>query len=195
MPGHGFPATGYRADRLGGARPTGEELVISANVPASPLPPTGDRYFEDYAVDAVFTCGPIVVVREELLAFASAYDPQPMHVDEAAAATGPWGGVIASGWHTVSLMMRLYVDNFLSSVASLVSPGVDELRWLAPVRPGDALTARITVLEKRRFRSEPMKGLIKAKLEGFNQEGVLVVSFIGTTFMLCRAPEPGVSAE
>jgi acyl dehydratase len=157
--------------------------------PAPPLPPADQRWFEDYAVGAVYVFGPVTVDRDELIAFARAYDPQAMHTDEAAAAAGPYGGLIASGWHTVSLLMRLYVDNFLSSVASLVSPGVDELRWVAPVRPGDRLTARVTVVSKRRFKSDPMKGLIQARMEGFNQDGQKVAGFLGTTFMLCRGAE------
>jgi acyl dehydratase len=152
------------------------------------MPPAADRYFEDYVPGAVFSYGPVRVEREEVLAFARAYDPQAMHADETAAAAGPHGGLIASGWHTAALLMRLYVDNFLSP-AALVSPGVDELRWLAPVRPGDALTAKVTVLEKRRLRSDPMKGVLKVRMEGINQDGVVVAGFIGTTFMLCRAPE------
>jgi acyl dehydratase len=153
------------------------------------LPPPERRYFEDYAVGAVYRYGPVTVARDELVAFAAAYDPQPMHVDEAAAAAGPWGGLIASGWHTVAILMRLYVDNFLSPVSALVSPGVDDLRWRLPVRPGDALTAQVTVLEARRSRSQPMQGMLRVQLEGFNQDGVLATSFIGTTFMKCRAPE------
>jgi acyl dehydratase len=153
------------------------------------LPPAERRYFEDYAVGAVYRYGPVTVARDELVAFAAAYDPQPMHVDEAAAAEGPWGGLIASGWHTVAILMRLYVDNFLSPVSALVSPGVDDLRWRLPVRPGDALTAQVTILETRRSRSQPMQGMLRVLLEGFNQDGVLVTSFIGTTFMKCRLPE------
>lgn len=161
---------------------------MPTDAPSPALPPPGQRYFEDYAIGAVYLYGPVKVARDEVVAFAAAYDPQPMHVDEAAATAGPWGGLIASGWHTAALLMRLYVDNFLSP-AALVSPGVDELRWLAPVRPGDALTAKVTVLEKRRLRSDPMKGVLKVRMEGINQDGVVVAGFIGTTFMLCRAPE------
>ncbi len=157
--------------------------------PTSALPPLDRRYFEDYASGAVYRYGPVTVVRDELISFAAAYDPQPMHVDEAAAKAGPWGGLIASGWHTAVLLMRLYVDNFLSPVSALVSPGVDELRWKTPVRTGDALTLQVTVLETRRLGSDPMKGLLKVRMEGFNQAGELVASLIGTTFMKCRAPE------
>jgi acyl dehydratase len=162
---------------------------MPSQAPAPVLPPADQRWFEDYAVDTVYNFGPIAVDRDELIAFAKAYDPQAMHTDEALAAAGPYGGLIASGWHTVGLLMRLYVDNFLSSVASLVSPGVDELRWTAPVRPGDQLAARVTVLETRRLRSDPMKGVIKVRMEGFNQDGAAVAGFVGATFMLCRAPE------
>lgn len=158
-------------------------------MPTPVLPPLGQRYFEDYASGAVYGYGPVTMARDELVAFAAAYDPQPMHVDEAAAEAGPWGGLIASGWHTAVLLMRLYVDNFLSPVSALVSPGVDELRWHMPVRPGDALTLQVTVLETRRLRSDPMKGTLRVRMEGFNQEGERVASLIGTTFMKCRAPE------
>ncbi len=153
------------------------------------LPPADRRYFEDYAAGAVYRYGPVPVDRDAVVAFAAAYDPQPMHVDEAAAAAGPWGGLIASGWHTAVLLMRLYVDNFLSPVSALVSPGVDELRWKAPVRPGDALTLQVTILETRRLGSDPMKGMLKVRMEGVNQDGALVASLVGTTFMLCRAPD------
>ncbi len=162
---------------------------MPTDAPTPALPPADQRYFEDYVSGAVYRYGPVAVTREAVVAFAAAYDPQPMHVDEAAAAAGPWGGLIASGWHTVSMLMRLFVDNFLSPVSALVSPGVDDLRWLTPVRPGDTLTATVTVLDKRRSRSDPMKGLIKTRLEGFNQDGVKVVSFVGSGFFRCRTPD------
>jgi acyl dehydratase len=162
---------------------------MPTDAPSPALPPPGQRYFEDYAIGAVYLYGPVKVARDEVVAFAAAYDPQPMHVDEAAATAGPWGGLIASGWHTAALLMRLYVDNFLSPVSALVSPGVDELRWKMPVRPGDALTLQVTVLETRRPRSDPMKGIVKVRMEGFNQTGEPVASLIGTTFMKCRAPQ------
>jgi acyl dehydratase len=163
---------------------------MPTDAPNPALPPADRRYFEDYAGGALYRYGPVTVDRDELVAFAAAYDPQPMHVDETVASAGPWGGLIASGWHTAVLLMRLYVDNFLSPVSALVSPGVDELRWKAPVRPGDDLTLQVTVLETRRLGSDPMKGILKVRMEGFNQRGELVASLIGTTFMKCRAPEP-----
>ena len=162
--------------------------AVPSDAPPPALPPADQRYFEDYVAGAVYRHGPVTLSREELLAFAAAYDPQPMHVDESAAQAGPWGGLIASGWHTVALLMRLYVDNFLSPVSALVSPGVDELRWRLPVRPGDALTAQVTILESKRSRSQPMQGALRVRIEGFNQDGQLVASFVGATFMKCRAP-------
>lgn len=107
--------------------------------------PIDDRYFEDYVPGSVFEFGPILVDEAEVIAFAERFDPQTMHVDPDKAARGPYGGLIASGWHTLSMMMRLYVDHYLSAVASLVSPGVDEVRWHRPVRPGDRLRLRVTV--------------------------------------------------
>jgi len=168
-------------------------MPLDALSPAPIMPPADERYYEDYLPGSVYRCGPVTVARDEVIAFATAYDPQPMHTDEAYAAAGPFGGLIASGWQTVGILMRLYVDNFLSSVASMVSPGCDELRWLLPVRPGDQLTCQITILEKRRFRSEPMKGMIKSRIEGINQNGELAASFIGTTFMKCRAIDPDLA--
>src|SRR2546421_3213785 len=98
--------------------------------------PAEDRYFEDYLPGAVFECGRSPVTEAEIIEFARRYDPQDMHVDAAAAARGRFGGLVASGWHTAAMTMRLVADNFLPKAASLASPGIDELRWLKPVRPG-----------------------------------------------------------
>jgi len=104
-----------------------------------PLPNPPLRYFEDYPAGAVFELGSIEVDPLEVQSFAERFDPQPFHVDPQAAALSPYGGIIASGWHTASLMMRLLAQGFLSPASSLGSPGIDELRWLLPVRPGDRL--------------------------------------------------------
>src|SRR5262245_57049938 len=109
--------------------------------------PINDRYFEDYVEGDVYRFGPIAVEEEELLSFAKRFDPQSIHIDPEAAKRGPFGGLITSGWHTAGLMMRLFVENYLTHVASLASPGLDELRWLKPVRPGDMLSVRVTVLK------------------------------------------------
>jgi acyl dehydratase len=144
------------------------------------------RYFEDYAPGLVVEYGSLALDADEIVAFGRRYDPQVFHVDAERAAQGPVGGLIASGWQTAALMMRLLVDHFLSSVASLGSPGVDELRWLAPVRPGDALSIRVTVIEARRSRSKPDRGLIRTLIEVLNQRREVVMTLKGMTMMLCR---------
>src|SRR5438128_10083668 len=104
--------------------------------------PVEARYFEDYVPGAVVEYGEIRVDEAEIVEFARRFDPQDMHVDAEAAARGRFGGLVASGWHTAAMMMRLFADHFLSKVASLASPGIDELRWIRPVRPGDVLLIR-----------------------------------------------------
>ena len=134
------------------------------------------RYFEDYRVGSVHHYGAITVDQAEVIAFAARFDPQYIHVDPEAAARGPFGGLIASGWHTGAMMMRLFADNYLSSVASLASPGIDELRWTRPVRPGDTLNIRVTVLEANASRSKPDRGVVRSLIEVLNQNGELVMS-------------------
>ena len=110
---------------------------------AFPTPPT-DRFFEDYLVGATYICGSFTMAEDEITAFANLYDPQMMHVDRDLAAKGPFGGIIASGWHTVARAMRLVVDNFLPH-NGLAAPGINELRWPQPVHPGDTLTLHATI--------------------------------------------------
>lgn len=148
--------------------------------------PVEDRYFEDYVAGSVHEFGPVTVEEEEIIAFGKRYDPQIFHTDPEAAKETVFGGVIASGWHTASLMMRLFVDNFLSHVASLASPGVDELRWLLPVRPGDELSVRVTILEARRSRSKPDRGLIHTLIEVLNQDHQVVMTMKAVNFLRCR---------
>jgi acyl dehydratase len=138
--------------------------------------PIDERYYEDYVAGSVFECGPISVDEAEVVAFARRFDPQSIHIDAEAAARGPFRGLIASGWHTTSLMMRLFVDHYLSSVASLASPGVDELRWRLPVRPGDELRLRVSVTETRPSQSKPDRGIVSSLLEAINQRGEVVCS-------------------
>ena len=138
--------------------------------------PVTDRYFEDYHVGMVDEFGDVSVTAEEIVEFAWRFDPQDMHVDPEAAAHGRFGGLIASGWHTAAMMMRLFADNFLSKVASLASPGIDELRWLQPVRPGDALRIRVTVLETAPSRSRPDRGMVRTLVEVLNQRGEAVMT-------------------
>jgi acyl dehydratase len=150
--------------------------------------PTQDdnRCFEDYPVGRVITGGPITVSEAEILDFARRFDPQPMHVDKAAAAAGPFGGLIASGWHTGALMMQLLAAHFVPRASNLASPGLDELRWLQPVRPGDALRLRATVLTARRSRSKPDQGVVTSRVEVLNQRGEVVMSLKPVSLMRCR---------
>ena len=145
-----------------------------------------ERYFEDYPPGAVFTAGSIVVSEAEIIEFASKYDPQPMHTDPEAASRGQFAGLIASGWHTGAMMMRLFADNFLSPASSIASPGLDELRWLKPVRPGDVLSLRVAILEARRSRSRAGQGIVRSFVEVLNQRGESVMSMKPISLIRCR---------
>ncbi|HUB14441.1 MAG TPA: MaoC family dehydratase [Acetobacteraceae bacterium] len=149
------------------------------------LPPAADRHFEDYPVGAVFDLGSVSLSEDEILGFARRYDPQTMHTDPAWAAEGPFGGLIASGWHTVAALMPLIVHNFLPH-GGLVSPGIDELRWLLPVRPNEVLHARGTIVEARRSRSRPDRGLIRSFVELLNEAGEPVLTMRPMNFIRCR---------
>jgi acyl dehydratase len=140
--------------------------------------PPDKRYFEDYVAGHVYEFGTISVSEAEIIDFAKKFDPQDFHTDPEKAKSSRFGGLIASGWHTVGLAMRLYVDHFVSHVASLASPGTDEVRWPNPVRPGDTLRIRVTILEAR-VTSKQDRGLVRAKLEAFNQKDEPVLSLIG----------------
>jgi acyl dehydratase len=148
--------------------------------------PIEDRWFEDYKPGAVYEFGYATLTAEELVDFATRFDPQPIHVDPVYAAAGPFGGLIASGWHTAGLMMRLLADNYLSKVASLASPGADELRWPHPVRPGDRLHLRATVVEARESRSKPGRGVVRTKAELLNQDDVVVLSMVAVNMVAKR---------
>lgn len=145
-----------------------------------------DRYFEDYEPGSTQEFGSTKVTEAEILEFARKYDPQPFHVDPAAAAKSQFGGLIASGWHTSSMMMRLLADNYLSPVSSLGSPGIDELRWPKPVRPGDELRLRVHVLEARPSKSKPDRGLVRSRVELLNQDDDVVFSAVAVNFVLRR---------
>ena len=146
----------------------------------------GLRYFDDYLPGATYDCGIFSVNEEEIVSFAEQFDPQPFHVDPEAAARGPFGGLIASGWHTAALVMRQLVDNYLPAEASLGSPGLDEMRWPDPVRPGDTLRVRATVVEARRSLSRPDRGIMKTVIEAVNQDGRTVMRATATNFLRVR---------
>ena len=137
-----------------------------------------ELYFEDFEPGRVYELGSHTVTEQEIVAFGRAWDPQPFHVDPEAAESSPFGGLIASGWHTGSLWMRLYVDSMLGSAAAMGSPGIEELRWLAPVRPGDTLTARLVVLETTPSERHPGRGTLRSRGEMVNQDGVTVMSML-----------------
>ncbi len=146
------------------------------------------KYFEDVAVGETDVLGSHTVTESEVLAFARRYDPQPFHTDPEAAKASIFGGLIASGWHTCAIMMRLSVEAARRKQAVTTgSPGIDSCRWLKPVRPGDTLTARSEVLEARPSRSKPI-GLVRTRLDMANQRGETVLTLVGIT-MYRRRPE------
>ncbi len=141
-------------------------------------------HLDDLAPGQIHHLGRRTLGRDEIVAFARAWDPQPFHLDEEAAAASIYGGLIASGWHTVCVFMRLFVDGMLGQAAALGSPGIDELRWLKPVRPGDTLEA----LEVRPSRSKPDRGIVRLRSVMVNQDQEEVLSFIGNV-MFRRRPD------
>jgi acyl dehydratase len=152
----------------------------------SPPVPNRDRYFEDYRVGEVVQFGSYTVTEEEVLEFASRYDPQPFHLDPQAARQSIYGGLIASGWMSAAIAMRLLVDHYISPVSSMGSPGIDELRWLKPVRPGDRLRLKVTVVESRRSQSKPDRGMIQLLQEMTNQDDETVMTIRGWGMYRCR---------
>ena len=145
------------------------------------------RYFEDFRVGEVLPLGSRQVSEAEIIAFARQFDPQPFHTDPERARAGAFGGLVASGWHTCALYMRLLVDGFVTTVAeSMGSPGIDKIEWLKPVRPGDTLTGRITILELVPSKSRPDRGAIKCLGEMLNQQGEIVMAMRNVGFFRRR---------
>lgn len=145
-------------------------------------------YFEDFEVGRTIEVGSRTVTEEEIIDFAARFDPQPFHVNQEAAARSLYGGIIASGWHTCSMMMRLMVDGFLKEAASMGSPGVEEVRWIKPVRGGDTLTVTTTTLEKRPSASKPDRGVVVSLWQAKNQHGEVVATIKGMG-MFGRRPQ------
>lgn len=148
------------------------------------------KTFDDFQIGDAFEAGPYVVSREEIIDFARRFDPQPFHLDDEAGRATHFGGLVASGWHTAAIGHRLMTEHVLNDTVSLGSPGVDELRWLRPVRPGDALTLRIEITELIPSRSKPDRGVAKMRGELRNQHGEVVMSQIGMG-MFGRRPAGG----
>jgi acyl dehydratase len=137
-----------------------------------------DLSFEDFEPGQVYELGSKVVAEDEIVAFARQFDPQPFHLDPEAAKDSVFGGLIASGWHTGAMWMRLYVDSLLGGASGQGSSGIEELRWLAPVRPGDTLSGRLIVLEVASSESHPDRGTIRIRGEMVNQDGVPVMTMV-----------------
>jgi acyl dehydratase len=148
---------------------------------------TKKYYFEDFSPGRVWEMQGPTLSKEEIVEFASHFDPQYFHVDEEAAERSAFGGLIASGWHTVGICMRLICEAYLLEAASLGSPGVKEVRWLKPVRPGDRLRLRMTVLESKLSRTKPDRGTVLHRWEVFNQHGEMVMHMEGYG-MFARRP-------
>ncbi len=147
------------------------------------------RYWEDFKVGEVEQIGGKRVDKDEIIAFARQYDPQPFHIDEAAAKQSMYGGLIASGWHTCAMVMRMMCDAYMLRSASVGSPGIDNLKWLKPVRPGDTINARRTTLETRESKSKPDIGIVNNLWEVFNQDGEMVMTMRG--YGMFRRRNPG----
>lgn len=145
------------------------------------------RYYEDFAVGDESRFGSYEVTREEVIAFASAYDPQPFHLDDEIAKQSVFGALCASGWHTCAMTMRMIVDNLMAEgVAGMGSPGVDQIRWKKPVFPGDILSVTSTVLEARPSASRPNLGLVKMEQRISNQAGETVMTLVSNVMLLRR---------
>ena len=148
--------------------------------------PPNNRYFEDYVPGSMHEFGSIAVDEQEVLDFGRRFVPLSYHIDKEAAKQSIYGGLIASGWHTAALAMRIYSEHYLSQVANLGSPGGDELRWDKPVFPGDELSVRATVLEARRSESRPDRGIVRTFIEVLNQKREVVVSMKMVNFVRGR---------
>jgi acyl dehydratase len=144
------------------------------------------RYWEDFTPGQVFDLGSRTVTRDEIIDFGRRWIPQPFHVDETAAQRSHFGGLVASGWHTACIFMRLYYDHLLSDAASMGSPGVRELCWTSPVRPGDVLTASATVLRTARSATRPGRGTVEMRWECVKGDGTVVLRMLGTAYFARR---------
>jgi acyl dehydratase len=150
--------------------------------------PIDDRWFEDYRPGETFEYGWTSLTSEEIVEYAVRYDPQRIHTDPEWARSGPFGGLIASGWQSAGLMMRLYCDHYISAVASLGSPGVDELRWSSPLRPDVPVRLRVTVAEARVSRSKPDRGLVHTEVALLTEDDRCPLRLTAMNLLLVRPP-------
>ena len=148
------------------------------------------QYFEDFHIGDTFDLGPLTVTAEEIIAFANQFDPQYFHNDPQRAKDSIFGGLVASGWHAGALFMRMFFDDVLSKTDSIGSPGLDQIRWLLPVRPNDTLHGRFTITDARVSKSRPTIGILRSNGELFNQHNELLMTVIGIHFVGRRSGEP-----
>jgi acyl dehydratase len=153
-------------------------------MPATPYPA-----FEDFVPGEITTFGAYPVTKEEVIAFASQFDPQPFHLDEEAGRASMLGGLAASGWHTCAIMMRLMFDHFMDGSTSIGAPGIDEVRWIRPVFPGDVLSVRREILEARPSASRPDRGVVRFRFELMNQKGEVVMEQTNPIFFARRSQD------
>lgn len=146
----------------------------------------GKIYLDDLKIGETHELGTTTLSEKDIVDFAKLYDPQPFHTDVEAASASIYGGVIASGWQTVCIFMRLFVDGFLGHAAAMGSPGLDELKWLQPVRPGDQLQARVEIIEARPSRSKPDRGVAKLRCVMANRDDVDVLTFVANVLFQRR---------
>lgn len=154
---------------------------------------TPSIFWEDFTPGSQRTFGAHTLTHEEIVRFAAQFDPQPFHLDEEAGRASLFGGLAASGWHTCSLVMRMMCDAYLLDASSLGSPGLEHIKWLAPVRPGDTLSVRMDVLEARPMKSRPQVGLVRSRWTALNQHGESVLSMEGWGMFGRRTPADGVA--
>jgi acyl dehydratase len=140
-------------------------------------------HWEDFAAGNIAEYGPRQVTRDEIIAFASEFDPQPIHLDDEAARASMLGGLSASGWHTCSLAMRMIADGILHNAMSMGAPGVDEVRWIVPLRPDESITLRATVLDTRVSRSRPDMGFVKFRFDLINQGGTTIMTMTSSIML------------
>ncbi len=145
--------------------------------------------FEDFEPGEVTTFGAYAVTREEVIDFASQFDPQPFHLDEEAGRASMLGGLAASGWHTCSILMRMMFDHFMDGSSSIGSPGIDEVKWIRPVFPGDVLSVRRTILDARPSASRPDRGVVRFRFELMNQKGEVVMEQTNPIFFARRSQD------
>jgi len=148
--------------------------------------PLKQRWFEDYATGEVFEFGQHTVTEDEIIEFARRYDPQSFHTDSEASKDSMFGGIIGSGWMSTALAMRMMWDHFIPTESALGSPGVDQLQWLFPVRPGDTLRMRASVLDTRLSQSKPDRGVVTVRQELVNQNNLVVMRLDGKSMHRIR---------